>query len=171
MNNYIEFSEKGDSFSFVFSDNSDSILCCSKERGLKIVLELSDNKRITTSEYTKFRNQIMKAKNLPWCEPEEKAPVFDQGFLTQIKQLIPDFSYEEESEGFIDFLMNPHRKACLKMSSSKNCGRIFFKSSCTPKFDRKIEAFSCLVVLKKENQISEEDFLSIQKEIDQSTLR
>lgn len=171
MKNHINFSGKGDTFSFVFSDNSNSIFCCSKEKGLKIVLELSDNKRITTPEFSKMRSQIMNAKNLPWCEPEEKASVFGQDFLAQIKQLIPDFSFEEESEGLIDFLKDPFRKACLRMFSNKNCGRIFFKSSCTEKFDRKIDAFSYLVVLKKENYVNEEEFLSIQKDIAQSSLR
>lgn len=172
MKNYINFSENGSAFSFVFSDNSDSVFCRSKERGLKIVMELSDNKRITTSEYSKIRNQIMKEKNLPWCEPEEKISIFSQDVLDQIKELLPNLSQEDDLEDIATFLIEPFTKVCLKMCAhDKNYGRIYFKNGCTGKIDRKIDALSHLVHLKKENLINDEEFIAIQKDIAQSSFR
>jgi len=170
--NHIKFLEDGASFFFVFSDNSDNIHCCSKERGLKIVMELSEEKRITTSEYSHIRNQIMGARKLPWPEPEEKTLVINQDIFDRIKKFFPELSQEDDFEEILTFLIEPFSKACLKMCTrDKNHGRIYFKNGYTQKINRKIDALSHLVALKREKLINDEEFITIQKEIAKSSLR
>lgn len=170
--NHIELSEDGSSFFFVFVDSSGNIPCYSKAQGLKIAMELSDKKRITTSEYIKIKKEIMRAKNLPWCEPEKKTLVINQDVLDQIKKFFPEISEEDDLEDIVIFLVKPFDKAFLKMCvHNKDYGRIYFKNGYTEKINRKIDAFSHLVSLKKDKLINDEEFISIQKEIEESPLR
>lgn len=172
MINHIDFSEDKSSFCFVFSDKSKSQPFYSKEKGLKAAAELSENKKINSHEYSIIRDKIIRARKLPWPEPEKNLSHDGENHNSRAREILSLYFTKEEVEDIMILLDDNFKKPCLKMCPyDKKYARIYFKNGCTQRVERKIDALASLFFLRKAGIVTQDELFSIEKEIAESPLR
>jgi len=169
MKNKIEFSKDGKSFSLLFSNGLEILEFNSKQAGFKAITDLAQKSKITVEEFGKFRDQILQAEHLPWDETKKtNVEIGLPGGLGLLAGLIllsgmSDLSNEPDE---------PVETAYFKMCDcGGNHGRVYCKDCYTGQFSSKTHGIHYLADLKKEEEITSEEFDKVKAEIESSSLK
>ena len=158
MKNVIVFSKDGSSFSFNFGNGSESFEIVSKEAGFKAITDLAQKGKITVEEFGEFRDQILKAENLPWSDSTKKVTVvIGENFLDFFLRLLEDITSSDEPVEVATF---------KKCECGENHGQIYCRDCYTGMLEGKADALLALDVLKVEGHVSLEEFAKVKTEIE-----
>ena len=159
--NSITFSEDGSSFSFNFADGSEKLEIASKEAGIKAIIDLVKNAKISPREYEEFCEQILQAEELPWGETK-KIQIVVGGFGLSLLNLLSQLSSDVPDQ--------PVKTAYFKVCECGNHGKILCKKCMSGDIFCKEHGRFNLQRLKDENEISQEEFDKVKAEIENSSL-
>lgn len=159
---FIKFSEDGTSFVINLAKGSETMDIESKEEGFKAITKLANEKKITPGEFTEMRDQLLEAKNLPWSESKSLSISID---------LIGGGIGLGSIADILEFSNKPVESAQFKVCP--NCGkhgRIYTKDWYTSSLNSKKSALSVLEELKKDEDLTQEEFEKIKTEIETSEI-
>ena len=162
--NVLQFSADGTEFIFKFADGSESAAILTKSAGFEAITDLIRREKISVSEFSKFREEILDAENLPYSEEDlETIPSFIglDGFLMSLMSLMEMRHAPDEPVTVAYYAM---------CDCGGNHGRIYSKTAFTIRLDSKEEALFYLDHMKKEEIVNEEEYLKVKSEIEASKL-
>ncbi len=171
MKNSLTFSEDGTSFIINFASGSESLDIYSKEEGIKAISILAKDSKITDEDHIAMRDQILEAENLPWSADKKTGRLFSDFAFSSI-------IFEIALLGSLISLGDRHaapdkpvKEAYLRVCPScENHGRIYTKKGYTNDLESKTYAIAVLNKLKESNEVSEEEFEKVKKQIEESSL-
>ncbi len=185
----LQFSENGKKVIIIFEEGKEnSIIRLLKQSTIDKLIELLDNGNITQENYNSVLNEVVRAKNLPWGEPDLKRkdiieiisiegpssmalgfgppPFMMEGIGSQLDNLLLAALFNDDNE-------EPRQVDEAYLEVCPMCGKngkIYTKMGRTGEILSKGHALKYVEYLINKGEINEKEVEKLKSEIENSTL-